>query len=416
MEKIKLSFFSQETIESSKSLVSSETRDFFEEYEFRPDSEMLLGGLFINKTENLYCLENNINFRQFSISLSSLLISFLFLNVPAQAKSTNQSNTVSISRVLTRENSQDKGLDKKPDGNQHNKRNSQKKFIEKKNQKQEFDPFSSEIKEEILKQKNFILELENFKKVKVSNSKNFCFKNNKPGIFLKPNPVVFLANDKGVEKYSAVDKLNYTKKLFCIIKFVRDHKLLIFSFFIGSLVIVIYFLFKSNKLSLFDNKLLPKNIFKEQNLKVQDVKNNSPIVSKIEVTQIENSEEVHSTVEEISPSDKQISDSIIEPIPEKIDSDLFPTQENSINQLKKEELRVCIEKGKILKARDTGLDSEIQSLMRIKDQFVEFGEESVSNEEEWMVIAKAIKAEMDRLLQARIDWEKEYNLFQDTCQ
>jgi hypothetical protein len=93
---------------------------------------------------------------------------------------------------------------------------------------------------------------------------------------------------------------------------------------------------------------------------------------------------------------------------------IFPeTNEISLN---KEDLRTCINYGQILKAEEVLFNEDKSKLDRVKEYFLEHGEEISSTDEEWMSIAKGIKLEMDRLLQDRIKWEKDLEIYLETCQ
>ena len=373
------------------------------EIEFRIDSELFLGGLYIEVGTKKYAIEEKINLKKFKIFFVSILISSSFLSSPIHAKSVKQSQPTSISKVENSQNNQ--GSEKNFSIGSDQKRIREKKRI----QKSKFDPFSSEIKEQIKKQINFIFELQNFKEKKVLNQKSFSFKKNENAIFVKPTSIVLLANNKTENKFSAEEKQVYTKKMITIINFVRRYKLLIFSFFIGTLIIVIYFFFKVNKISLLTDKLKTEKILNFIN--PEKISNDSKI-SKSQTNLSENfSNEI---IEEVSSVENIDSSSILE-LNSKTEDIIFPeSQEISLNQL--EDVKVCIEKGKILKSRENELELEIDNLLKVKDHFVEFGDQSFENEEDWMSLAKGIKSEMDRLFKERIEWEKDLSLFLESCQ
>jgi hypothetical protein len=374
-----------------------------DEIEFRVDSELILGGLYVQVTTKKYALEEKINLKKLKIFFISILISSSFLGSPIHAKSIKQNQPTNISKVDNDQNNE--RSDKNFSIGSDQKKNLPKKKI----QKSKFDPFSSEIKEEIEKQISFIFELQNFNEKKVLNQNTFSFKKNENGIFVKPTSIVLLANNKTENKYSTEEKKFYTKKMISVINFVRRYKLLIFSFFIGTLIIVIYIFFKVNKISLLTNKLTTE---KSLNFINPEKMNNSSEISKTETNLTENfSSQI---IEEVPSVENIDSNSILEPT-SKTEQIIFPeSEEISLNQL--QDIKVCIEKGKALKSRESELELEIGNLLKVKDHFVEFGDQSFENEEDWMSLAKGIKSEMDRLFQERIEWEKDLSLFLESCQ
>ena len=211
------------------------------------------------------------------------------------------------------------------------------------------------------------------------------------------------------------EKTFYTKKFIAAINYVRKHQTIIISFLIGSLLIVIYFFLKAAKVSLLPNVL--KRIKKVMNLKPENI-----------ITIIENNNNGTQLVDNFST---KVVEEIAEKIPEEISSldinntstlevieeenVIFPeTNEISLNNL--EDLRTCINQGQILKAEEVIFNEDMSKIERVKEYFLEYGDEMAASHEEWMQIATGIKNEMDKLLQDRIKWEKDLEDYLETCQ
>ena len=57
----------------------------------------------------------------------------------------------------------------------------------------------------------------------------------------------------------------------------------------------------------------------------------------------------------------------------------------------------------------------MENIQKVKEYFLEYGDDISANHEDWMDVAIGIKAEMDKLLQSRIEWEKALNAYLETC-
>jgi len=231
-------------------------------------------------------------------------------------------------------------------------------------------------------------------------------------ILIKANPIVLANNSPTLsnEKFSKEEKTIYTKKFIATINFIRKHKMIIISFLVGSILLVIYFFLKAAKVSLLPNTL---NKLK----KVFDLKPGNTITiienlnSRTQLVENSSTEVAEKVVEEISSLEIN-NNSTLEIFEE--ENLIFPeTNEISLN---KEDLRTCINYGQILKAEEVLFNEDKSKLDRVKEYFLEHGEEISSTDEEWMSIAKGIKLEMDRLLQDRIKWEKDLEIYLETCQ
>ena len=370
--------------------------------EFCIESDSGLGGFYFNNKVEKFCLENHINFKKFKIFISILLISSTFSFSSAQGKTIEQQQSISIVQNLQK-NSEKKSKIFCPG----------KKVLKKKvNETESFDPFTDEIKQEIRNSQKFIGDLEKFNETKSLNQKNFPLKIANNEILIKANPIV-LANNSPIlsnEKFSKEEKTIYTKKFIATINFIRKHKMIIISFLLGSILLVIYFFLKAAKVSLLPNTL---NKLK----KVFDLKPGNTITiienlnSRTQLVENSSTEVAEKVVEEISSLEIN-NNSTLEIFEE--ENLIFP-ETNEIS-LSKEDLTTCINYGQILKAEEVLFNEDKSKLDRVKEYFLEHGEEISSTDEEWMSIAKGIKLEMDRLLQDRIKWEKDLEIYLETCQ
>jgi hypothetical protein len=370
--------------------------------EFCIESDSVLGGFYINNKVEKFCLENHINFKKFKIFISTLLICSTLSFSSAQGKTIEQQQSISIVQNLQK-NSEKKSKIFSPG----------KKVLKKKvNEIENFDPFNDEIKQEIRNCQKFIGDLEKFNETKSLNQKNYPLKIANNEILIKANPIVLANNSPTLsnEKFSKEEKTIYTKKFIATINFIRKHKMIIISFLVGSILLVIYFFLKAAKVSLLPNTL---NKLK----KVFDLKPGNTITiienlnSRTQLVENSSTEVAEKVVEEISSLEIN-NNSTLEIFEE--ENIIFPeTNEISLN---KEDLRTCINYGQILKAEEVLFNEDKSKLDRVKEYFLEHGEEISSTDEEWMSIAKGIKLEMDRLLQDRIKWEKDLEIYLETCQ
>ena len=370
--------------------------------EFCIESDSGLGGFYFNNKVEKFCLENHINFKKFKIFISILLISSTFSFSSAQGKTIEQQQSISIVQNLQK-NSEKKSKIFGPG----------KKVLKKKvNETESFDPFTDEIKQEIRNCQKFIGDLEKFNETKSLNQKNFPLKIANNEILIKANPIVLANNSPTLsnEKFSKEEKTIYTKKFIATINFIRKHKMIIISFLVGSILLVIYFFLKAAKVSLLPNTL---NKLK----KVFDLKPGNTITiienlnSRTQLVENSSTEVAEKVVEEISSLEIN-NNSTLEIFEE--ENLIFP-ETNEIS-LSKEDLTTCINYGQILKAEEVLFNEDKSKLDRVKEYFLEHGEEISSTDEEWMSIAKGIKLEMDRLLQDRIKWEKDLEIYLETCQ
>jgi hypothetical protein len=370
--------------------------------EFCIESDSVLGGFYFNNKVEKFCLENHINFKKFKIFISTLLICSTLSFSSAQGKTIEHQQSISIVQNLQK-NSEKKSKIFSPG----------KKVLKKKvNEIENFDPFNDEIKQEIRNCQKFIGDLEKFNETKSLNQKNYPLKIANNEILIKANPIVLANNSPTLsnEKFSKEEKTIYTKKFIATINFIRKHKMIIISFLVGSILLVIYFFLKAAKVSLLPNTL---NKLK----KVFDLKPGNTITiienlnSRTQLVENSSTEVAEKVVEEISSLEIN-NNSTLEIFEE--ENLIFPeTNEISLN---KEDLRTCINYGQILKAEEVLFNEDKSKLDRVKEYFLEHGEEISSTDEEWMSIAKGIKLEMDRLLQDRIKWEKDLEIYLETCQ
>ena len=370
--------------------------------EFCIESDSGLGGFYFNNKVEKFCLENHINFKKFKIFISTLLICSTFSFSSAQGKTIEQQQSISIVQNLQK-NSEKKSKIFGPG----------KKVLKKKvNETENFDPFTDEIKQEIRNSQKFIGDLEKFNETKSLNQKNFPLKKANNEILIKANPIVLANNSPTLsnEKFSKEEKTIYTKKFIATINFIRKHKMIIISFLLGSILLVIYFFLEAAKVSLLPNTL---NKLK----KVFDLKPGNTITiienlnSRTQLVENSSTEVAEKVVEEISSLEIN-NNSTLEIFEE--ENLIFP-ETNEIS-LSKEDLTTCINYGQILKAEEVLFNEDKSKLDRVKEYFLEHGEEISSTDEEWMSIAKGIKLEMDRLLQDRIKWEKDLEIYLETCQ
>ncbi len=77
-----------------------------DEIEFRVDSELILGGLYVQVTTKKYALEEKINLKKLKIFFISILISSSFLGSPIHAKSIKQNQPTNISKVDNSQNNE----------------------------------------------------------------------------------------------------------------------------------------------------------------------------------------------------------------------------------------------------------------------------------------------------------------------
>jgi hypothetical protein len=377
--------------------------DYLLDIEFRVDLDSTLGGFLVNESVEKVSLENYINFRKFKVFLSTVLICSSLSFSPAQSKvAKQQQHSVSIVQNFQK-NSEKKS-----------KVSSQGKKILKKevNEIEKFDPFNDEIKKEIVNCKKFVGELQKFNETKSFNQKNFSLKIVNNEILVKANPIVLANNSSTLSngKFSKEEKTIYTKKFIATINFIRKHKMIIISFLLGSILIIIYFFLKAAKVSLLPNTLgrLKKvvNSKPENNIVIVENLNNG--------TQLEenfSTEVVEKVVEEIFSLEIN-NTSNLEIVEEK--NTVFPeTTEISLNNLV--DIRNCIEQGELLKSEEVLFNQDMLNIQKVKEYFIEYGDDISANHDEWMGIAIGIKTEMDKLLQNRIEWEKALNAYLEIC-
>ena len=82
---------------------------------------------------------------------------------------------------------------------------------------------------------------------------------------------------------------------------------------------------------------------------------------------------------------------------------------------KNKQLEVCISRGENLKQEDIILTKKYSHFEKIKNNFIEHGEEHAGSDEEWLKMAKLIKKELDAQLRNRIEWEKQNEDFSKDC-
>ena len=231
----------------------------------------------------------------------------------------------------------------------------------------------------------------------------------------------------------------FSRKLKVIVAWVKKNRLIILVIIIGSLACSLAFFYGVKAFKGYFTRppepfpIKGTEINSSNELNAQNNPYQNPSGTKGSNEGILN-REIDSTISEIEVTDPIINDSLEKELPNSVINNSMEIESINIdeslrisiesNQLlddiletkeRIEKVEYCINTGKQLKYQDQILNEDYSKFEKIRDAFLEFGEEQASSDEEWLFMAKLLKQEFEKKVENRINWENELKKFENEC-